>query len=210
MDLSTTLPFRRNSFFHWLLYFAAFVMLTPVDLFRYFWKKDQKSLALKTVLGFFTFYAFIFFALIANPMATLIVFIIPTAICWFGMMAGNWTQHAFLELKDSDNPFKNSITVINSLYNKRCFNDGYHIGHHISPGRHWSEMPADFQKNLNQYRDQDAMVFHTLDYQALWFLLMLKRYDLMAKYFVDLRDHKRSLEEVAALIEQRTSQALTV
>ena len=50
-----------------------------------------------------------------------------------------------------NNGLANSITCINSGYNKRCFNDGYHIGHHLKANRHWTEMPQDFIANKDKY-----------------------------------------------------------
>ena len=61
-------------------------------------------------------------------------------------MMGNWTQHAFVDGEDPGNAYKNSITCINVKYNKKCWNDGYHISHHIRPAMHWTEHPTFFQK----------------------------------------------------------------
>ena len=120
------------------------------------------------------------------------------------MMMGNWAQHAFVAQEDPENDYKNSITCINSAYNKMCFNDGYHIGHHANPNMHWTDMPGYFVKNQQKYIDNDSIVFEALDYNQIWFYLMLKRYDILAKYFVNLGNRFSSDEEVIALLKSRT------
>jgi hypothetical protein len=66
-----------------------------------------------------------------NWRATLVVFFIPVVAVRFLMMAGNWGQHAFVAADAPESAFKNSITCLAARYNRRCFNDGYHIGHHV-------------------------------------------------------------------------------
>ena len=80
------------------------------------------------------------------------------------MMAGNWGQHAFLNTARKNDGLSNSITCINSGYNERCFNDGYHIGHHLKANRHWTEMPADFLATGTSTRAEGAIVFERLDF----------------------------------------------
>ena len=183
-DLSSTEKYQRDNFFHWLLYFLDFIILTPFELPRYFIRRNRWDYALKVTLAYMSFYSLIVFSYLYNPEGTITVFIIPTLICWFGLMAGNWTQHAFIDPFEPNNDYKNSITVVDSLYNKRCFNDGYHIGHHLRPGMHWTEMPTEFEKNRDLYKKNEAIIFKTLDYQAIWFLLMTKRYRKLSQYYV--------------------------
>jgi fatty acid desaturase len=204
-DLSSTEMFKRNSFLAWLLYFARFVLLNAIELPYYFIKQKRYDFALKSFLGWISYYAYIYATYSYNPKGAIIVVLIPTAICWFGLMGGNWAQHAFIDAKDPENPYKNSITVIDSVYNKRCFNDGYHIGHHKFPGMHWTEMPQEFEKNIDEYYENGAMIFRALDYQAIWFLLMLKQYKFLAKYYVPKAGTEISLEEITGLIKERTS-----
>ncbi len=204
-DLSSTLKYQRDSFLGWLKYFALFVSCGRLTLLGYLYKKDRKQVFWRLMAGMTFFYGSILAALLINPRAAVVVFVVPTLIAWFGLMAGNWTQHAFIDRTDPANPYKNSITVINSVYNRRCFNDGYHIGHHVSQARHWTEMPADFLANRQQYIEHDAIVFRTLDYQIIWFLLMFKRYKTLARFFVDLRPGTpRSEEQIIALLKSRT------
>ena len=93
------------------------------------------------------------------------------------MMAGNWGQHAFIDPADPANNYTNSVSCINAVYNQKCFNDGYHIGHHVKPHLHWTEMPVDFEKNINKYTEHQSLVFEKIDHFAVWFLLMVNRYD---------------------------------
>jgi len=201
-DLSSTEPFARDSFLGWLKYFLRFIFLCPFELPLYFVKAGREDFAIKVTGGYIFFYAFMVCAYYLNPAAAITVFLVPTLICWFGLMGGNWAQHAFIDNSAPENSYKNSITVVDSVYNKRCFNDGYHIGHHLSPGMHWSEMPQDFENNIDTYYENEAMVFRKLDYQIIWFLLMLKQYKFLAKFYVP-HNEKVDLDQVVARIKTK-------
>ena len=204
-DLSSTEKFKRDSFLYWFIYFIRFSLLVPFELPYYFIKRNQIRYALNVVLGYIIFIGLILTSYQYNPKGTLMVFLIPQAICWFGLMGGNWAQHAFIDEKDSKSPFKNSITIIDSLYNKRCFNDGYHIGHHLYPGMHWSEMPKEFENNKDKYYQNEALIFRTLDYQMIWFLLMIKQYRFLAKFYVAKDEAHHSIDEITTMIKSRLS-----
>jgi hypothetical protein len=120
------------------------------------------------------------------------------------MMAGNWGQHAFVDQAAPENSYRNSITCINTGYNRRCFNDGYHIGHHVKATRHWTEMPQDFLANVETYAKEGAIVFEGIDFFGVWVCLMLKRYDWLARRYVSLDGVKRSEDEVVALLKKGT------
>jgi hypothetical protein len=120
-------------------------------------------------------------------------------------MAGNWGQHAFIDAGAPENCYRNSITCINSSYNRRCFNDGYHIGHHIKQTRHWTEMPKDFLDNVAKYDHEGAIVFDKIDFFGVWFCLMLGRYDWLAKRYVHLGEMRPSDDEIIGLLRTRTA-----
>ncbi len=203
-DLSTTMPFKRDSLLHFIQYWGTFFFFIYPLLGNYLIKRKRTALLKRLIVGEGSW----FIAMIAlwqvNYVATLILFLIPTALTRFLMMAGNWAQHAFVDPAEPDNDYKSSITCINTRYNRRCFNDGYHIGHHEKPNRHWSEMPTDFASKKAKYAAEDAVIFEGIDYFQVWLLLMLKSYKTLAKHFVDLREEKRSLEEVETLLRSRT------
>jgi fatty acid desaturase len=204
-DLSTTLHSRGDSIKDFMKYFFKFLIWCDSDLYGYLKDRNRKKLMRKFVLGEVAFAVISIALLLVNWRATLVVFIIPLFFVRFMMMAGNWAQHAFIDVTDPANNYKNSITCINSGYNKRCFNDGYHIAHHIHPTMHWTEMPQEFLKNIEDYRKEEAVVFRQLDYFAIWVLLMFKDYNRLAKYFVELNpDSPKSKEEIITLLKNRT------
>ena len=139
-----------------------------------------------------------------NLEATLVVFVAPLVTTRFLMMAGNWSQHAFIDPIDPASDYKSSIVCINTRYNRRCFNDGYHVGHHVKANRHWTEMPDDFLSNRARYAAEGAVVFEGIDYFQIWVLLMLKRYNVLARHFVDLGERPRSRREIVELLRART------
>ncbi len=202
-DLSTTLGKQRDSFRHWFVYFLRFSFGTPFELPRYFFRQGRADYAYKVILGYLIFTAVFMAAGFYNLKGALIVFYLPTLISWFGMMAGNWTQHAFIHPDHPADDFLSSITLVESLYNRRCFNDGYHIAHHRFPGMHWSEMPSEFDKNLNLYQKKESLVFRKLDYQAIWFYLMFKNYKGLSAYMVPTSQNQESMMDRISLIKER-------
>ncbi len=203
-DLSSTMRYRRDSIAGFLHYFGSFMTTGIVRLVAYHARRDHGRLARMALLGELGWLAGVIALGFVNLTATIIVFVAPLVVMRFMMMAGNWAQHAFIDASDPANPYRNSITSINTRYNRRCFNDGYHIGHHIKANRHWSEMPADFEKNLAQYRAEGAVIFEGVDYFQIWAMLMTKQYKALAKRFVDLSDKRRSDEEIIAYLRART------
>ncbi|HRP68940.1 MAG TPA: fatty acid desaturase [Turneriella sp.] len=207
-DLSSTMRYRRDSFWGFLKYYIIFLVGGVFTLGAYFIRHKRWSLFRKAVLGELFWFTVVGLLLYLNPShfpreVTLFVLVIPLLLSRFLLMAGNWTQHAFVDLSEPANPYLNSITFIDSPYNKRCFNDGYHIGHHVNMNRHWLDMPADFLDNLHTYRDTRSIVFRKLDYFMIWFLLMTKQYKLLSRFFVDLSEKKLSQDEIIALIKSR-------
>ena len=137
------------------------------------------------------------------PWFGVIAFLAPYVICRFMMMAGNWGQHAFLNVERENSGISNSITCINSTYNRRCFNDGYHIGHHLKATRHWTELPADFMANREQYAAQGVVVFEGIDFFIVSLLLWTGRWGMLARRYVRLDGKERSDEDVIAMLKAR-------
>jgi fatty acid desaturase len=205
-DLSSTMSYQRDSFAGFMHYFLKFFFIGMYELTNYFMGKKRFEMMRNVLIGEFAFYAFCVGMSFINWQATLAVFIIPFVVARFGMMAGNWGQHAFVDATDPANSYKNSITCINSVYNKTCFNDGYHIGHHLRPAMHWTDLPGEFVKNKDKYAQSKAIVFEKLDFFVIWFLLMTKNYKAMSDKFVQLDSTYPSTEaEITAFLKVRTS-----
>jgi hypothetical protein len=203
-DLSTTMPFQRDRFTHFARYWCRFFFMNPFELPLYHVRRGKLQYARLTLFGELLYHAtWVLLGMVAGWGPALTVFLIPFLIARVGMMAGNWAQHAFIDAKDPKNPYLNSIVTVNCRYNRRCFNDGYHIGHHETAGRHWTEMPGDFEAKRARYIQHDAIVFENTDYFMIWLMLMTKRYGKLAEHFVELRDEPRSKEEIIALFKRR-------
>jgi hypothetical protein len=186
-DLSSTMRFQRDSFGHWLRYFFRFFFLIIFELSIYFYRRGQAKMAHKAVLGELAFWAVvILLAVFVDWRATVVVFAFPVLMVRVLMMAGNWAQHAFVDAAHPEDPYRNSITCIDSRYNRRCFNDGYHIYHHVKARCHWSDYPGEFQTNKSVYGEHDAIVFRGLDFFLVWALLMVGAYRTLANAMVEL------------------------
>jgi fatty acid desaturase len=203
-DLSTTMPFQRDRFTHWLRYWSRFLSLGLVDLTRYMYRVHRPKLAQRVLVGELSYWAV--FALLCCfwPAPTLVVFGVPLVLIRTLMMMGNWGQHAFIAAASPASAYTSSITCINSRYNRRCFNDGYHIGHHLQARAHWTEYPVEFEKNLATYGEQDAIVFQGLDFFLVWLLLMTGRWSRLARAFVQLPGAPlRNEQEIIAFLKER-------
>jgi len=203
-DLSTTMPFRRDRLGHWLRYYARFMAFGTVELSRYLARTGKRRLLRRTLVGEGAYWAAVTVLLFLNPRATLVVFLAPLLLMRALMMAGNWAQHAFICSEQPGNPFRASITCVETRYNRRCFNDGYHALHHLDPRCHWSDHPAQYEASMAEYGRQDAVVFRGVDFFQVWLLLMTGRWQRLARSFVRLPGAPaRTDAEVVAFLKAR-------
>ena len=203
-DLSSTMRFRRDRLGDWLRYWGRFMTVGMVDLSRYLSRHGKRKLLRRIVLGEGIYWTSMLVLLLVNPAATFVVFLLPLLVMRTMMMAGNWAQHAFLCAEQPENPLRASITCVGTRYNRRCFNDGYHAVHHVVPRCHWTEHPAEFERNIADYVRNDAVVFEGVDFFQVWFLLMTGNWRRLARAYVRLPGApERSDAEVIALLQGR-------
>lgn len=202
-DLSSTMKYKRDSARAFFRYLCSFYITGVISLILYFKNKQKNKYALRVGLGEMFFILLCIVLSFYNLKATLVVFILPLIFIRFAMMAGNWAQHAFIDASNPSDIYSNSITCVNTIYNKKCFNDGYHIGHHLRPYMHWTEMPDNFQQNIDTYKKNNAIVFSGLDYFQIWFLLMIKNYKKLAANYVELGEVKNK-DEIIKFLKSRT------
>jgi fatty acid desaturase len=202
-DLSSTLQYRRDSFLHFLVYFFRFFFMIGFTLPAYLRRKRRFALARRAIFGELAQWGVVGGAFwLFDWRFALTAFLLPLILSRMSMMAGNWGQHAFINTSIANGGLSNAITCINTTYNKRCFNDGYHIGHHVKAKRHWAELPGDFIANKELYARQGAIVFEGIDFFMVSVLLWLGRWDVLAKRFVRLGP-ALSDEEVIAMLKAR-------
>lgn len=202
-DLSSTMQYTRDRFGHWLHYWASFFFTGLGQLLLYLRQRRHRKLARKLIQGELAWLVVVGALLVLNWPATLVVFVAPLLLMRTLMMCGNFAQHAFVDLDDAANPYRNSSTLINTHYNHKCYNDGYHVVHHIKPNLHWSEMAQWYDDHREEFARHDAIVFDGLrDNQQVWLLLMTGNYDRLAQHVVNF--HHRSHDELVRLLKSRT------
>ena len=202
-DLSSTMRYRRDSFLHFLVYFGRFFFFILVELARYLYKKRRYLMAKRAVIGELLHQTLIVVTLLIDWRFGLVAFAFPYFAVRFLMMVGNWGQHAFVNTARKNNGLSNSITCINSGYNRRAFNDGYHIGHHLKANRHWTELPIELRDNHETYAREGAIVFEKLDFFLVSVLLWTGQWKTLARRYVRLDGKPHSDEEVIALLKSR-------
>ena len=203
-DSSSTMGYQRDSLKSFLLYYLNFMLLGFKNTFLYLYYRKKKKLYERLTLGEFLFYIFCIGMCFENLKATLLIFIVPFLFARLVMMLGNWTQHAFIDGSDPENLFTSSINCINTSYNKTCWNDGYHIIHHLRPGMHYTEMPAEFLKQKDIFAQNKALVFDGIHYLHIFIFLLTKRYDKLADNVVNINNMFTSKEEAIELMMART------
>ena len=204
-DCSSTMRYQRDSLAHVLLYIGRFMVFSHVDLWRYLHSRGRGALARRAIFSDLVHMAAIGALCLVHWRATVVAFAVPYLVVRFLMMFGNWGQHAFIDPARPGNSFVNSITCLNSTYNARCFNDGYHIGHHLKQNRHWTELPGDFLANQERYRAEGCVVFDRIDFFMVTVWLVLHRYDWLARRFVRLPGDSRTDAEVIEFLKSRTA-----
>lgn len=124
------------------------------------------------MVGELSFLVLMVAATIWNPPAGLTVFVVPFMATRVLLMTGNWAQHAFVDHEDCTNDYRTVVSFMNSVYNRRGFNDGYHLTHHLKPSLHYLDMPGDFVSRREEMVRMDSLVFRKIDYFEIFLMLM--------------------------------------
>lgn len=112
-DLSSTVRYQRDEFWHFMHYVGRFYLLIWFDLPRYFLRTRKPIMAFKAGGWEIGSYVFLYFMFIrVNAIATTFVFLVPLAIMRLALMTGNWGQHALVDEVEPDSDFRSSITLI--------------------------------------------------------------------------------------------------
>lgn len=204
-DLSSTRYYQRDSLLDFLRYAGTFVCTVFGGLAVYLWRRKRYRLLRAVLIGEASYFAAIAAVAWFNWKAALVVFIVPLATTFVTLMCVNWSEHAFIDRASPHSIYGNTAVCLNTLINRLGFNAGYHIGHHLKPGLHWSELPADFLEHRGLYARERAIVFAGLNFYAIFVLLMTKQYRVMARHCVNLGEEQRSEDETIEILRQRTA-----
>jgi len=203
-DASSTMGYTRDSFANFMSYWLRFMFLGARDTFIYFFRRKRKKMCRKVTvseIGFMLIAAALCFL---NLKAALVVLVIPFIFARFVMMLGNWTQHAFVDPDEPENDFASNIICLNTSYNQKCWNDGYHAIHHIRPGAHYTELPVIFKQMLPNFKEHKTIIFEKIHYLHIFTFLMFKRYDKLANYVVNIEGSFSDKDDTIALLKRRT------
>lgn len=203
-DASSTMHYQRDSVTSFLAYFFNFLFLGFKETFVYLFNRKRKKLYTRLTVGEWVFIFFCVGMCFVDLKATMVVWVVPFFFARLVMMLGNWTQHSFIDQNDPENLYTNSINCINTKYNQICWNDGYHIIHHLRPGLHYTEMPGEFLKRKDEFAAKKAVVFDGIHYLHIFTFLMTKRYDKLADNLVNINNMFDSREQAINLMRERT------
>jgi fatty acid desaturase len=207
-DGSCTMGYQRDSFKDFGKYVGRFLFFGVYDMYQYHSKLNRKFFTTRILAGEIFFYSMVIVLCFLNFTAAFWAFIFPLIVFRVVAMLGNWSQHSFVDAEDPGNAYKNSGTCINHKYNHKCWNDGYHISHHILPHLHWTEHPQHLIDKSKEYAENKALVFENLDFLRIFLLLMAKNYDKLADHVVNINGTFESKEEIIALMKERTAKIL--
>jgi len=203
-DASSTMGYQRDSIKDFLRYYGHFVVHGAMSTFMYLFTRKKNKYYVPLSAGQIILYLIVAALCFVNFNATLWIFIIPLVFSRLVMMLGNWTQHAFVDPNEPDNAFKSTFNCINTKYNHKCWNDGYHLMHHLKPGAHYTEMPLMFIKAKDKIAEQQSLVFDGVHYLHLFLYLMTRNYNKMADNLVNINNTFASREEAIEVMKERT------
>ena len=173
-------------------------MITPFIYFRSINFKEQMRAMVAGNLIYWSLFGAL--ALYSWEIAVLYM-LVPWFASNFLMGVIHWSQHTFYGGQQQDkNYLYNTTTILESPEN--FLNEGYHVCHHHWKCRHWSEAPALYDEIQDEMRANQSVVFNDLSTMDLFLMLMLKRFDAMAKKLQWWDDI--SHEDKVALLKMRT------
>lgn len=203
-DLSSTAAYQRDHFGHFLHYWARFAVFGYYHMASWLLRAKLRRQVTTMLLGDLGVYAVMLGLTLWKPAAAMATFWIPFVLLRFFLMAGNWTEHAFIDIDDMDNRYRNSTNLLNTPYNHRSYNAGYHMIHHVVPGLHWADTVPYFRKHHAKFVAHDAVMFDGIrNNQQIWWRLMRRDYGFLADHLLDAADRRPDREERIAFLKSR-------
>jgi fatty acid desaturase len=200
-DVTSTIFYDRSHAARFLIYLFEFALFwTGISVANYHYRKGKMSEFRKMVLGMMAFYGIVATVMYINFWFGFAYLVIPHVSCIFLLAAINYTWHAWTDANEPKNIYKNSITILKGQYN--VFNEDYHVEHHKRPQTHWREYPINFEKHMDEYKANRAVVFQDTQAFEVFFLILFRDFEKMADKFVDLNGDM-SREDIIALLKTR-------
>jgi hypothetical protein len=185
-DNVTTWDYPRDNFQHYVAYLPRWLAYHGnVSTVMQFYKEGETKLAGMMLVGTGFYWAFFGLFYRISP---------AFAVCYLGypliessllLSAINWAWHCFLD-PDEDNIYGYSVTLFGSTPQTNILNEDYHVVHHQYPGAHWTEHPRLYEKHKEEYIKNQATMLNETHAVEIFFLSILKKYDVFAEKFVDL------------------------
>jgi fatty acid desaturase len=205
-DISATDFYQRDSKLHFLRYWFRFSVLIWMELPLYCIRKRRWKNLREVLAGLSIWLAGIYLFSRLSFSAAMLVFVVPSFPLLLAFSFGNWSQHVFVDPSDNRNNYALAYNCIDSGENRKTFNDGYHILHHLDSRRHWSELPSVFHASIDKHVEQGALTFRNADNNMVGLLVMtgnLRR--LASEHYVHLGDKDSAplVEEVVAKLRRR-------
>mmetsp|Transcript_9183 Transcript_9183/g.13586 ORF Transcript_9183/g.13586 Transcript_9183/m.13586 type:complete len:355 (+) Transcript_9183:11-1075(+) len=204
-DISSTEEYERGKISGLLKYMAVFLFgvffyLPYYAITRQLWGAFGRWAFWRVVHT-----TFIVIAYRVNPTHTMYFCIIPMFIMGMALSIGNYFQHILVDPDNSRCNYHLTYNIINTVDNQQLFNDCYHITHHINSQIHWTEMPAEFDKKVMNYAQNDALVFEGITIGHVGYYVLAGKFEALADYIVELPGaKKRTQKEWAKILEHRT------
>jgi hypothetical protein len=196
VDLSSTEKYNRennlNFIHYWLRRYSPlfFVMDAVLTCFRY----GRFKIGILYGLYSYSWFGLIIYIVCFTKywIAGMWTMFIPMCLTSFFGGVGGWMQHFFLHPTKPQKWY--SYDLINSFANTHGFNQGFHNVHHTLGNLHWTELPSGFISLLEDYNRDNVMIIQKLDNVQVFFLIMSKQYEVLARYLVCTRPGGHSLK----------------
>jgi len=203
-DLSGTGTYERDNLRHFAHYWFRFALFGYWHMYSWLARRGKTGVFRKLALGDMLCTVGVLGLFWLNPAATTVVFLLPFALMRVFMMVGTWSEHAFVDVDDPTNSYRNSTCLLNTRYNHNAWNSGYHLIHHLKPGLHWADTVGYFREVVPRLAAEDAIVFDGVgNNQVIWWRLMRQDYGWLADRLVDLGDRRPTREEKIAFLQDR-------
>lgn len=192
-DLSSTEPYQRDNFCHFLFYWVRYLAGIWVELPLYAVKARRWGMVCQC-LSMETLYIALTVALWhLNTAATVWTLVMPLLITSFALMFGNWSQHIFIDPEKPHSAHGMSYTCVDFSGNQRSFNDGYHTTHHLNSKLHWTQLPHQFILATEQGMTH-GLVFGSIGFFDVGLAVFLGKFDMLSKHLLSPAPHQGTMQ----------------